>query len=199
MMAIGLSLAAAGATTSAVGQVKAGHAARDAGLAQQKQAEAQAQVQESEAAQLDYNANVAELQAADATKRGAEEEQRFRTQVKGLIGSQRAGFGGQGVKVDNGSAADVQADTRYLGEQDALTIRHNAAREAWGYQVQAEDLRQGAAIKRKGAAATREGGTYAAAAGRAAQTQARIGAVTSVLGTGSSLVLDRYGWSRGNK
>lgn len=196
---IGLSLAAAGAATSAAGQVKAGHAAKQAGQAQQAQYEANAQVAESQAAQLDYNAHAAEEQAADATARGAEDESRFRTQVRGLIGSQRAGFAGQGVAVGSGSAADVQGDAAYLGNRDALTIRHNAAREAWGFQVQAEDLRQGAAIQRKAAAAARVGGTYAAAAGNAAQTQARIGAATSILGTGSSLVLDRYGWSRGAK
>jgi hypothetical protein len=199
MTAIGLALAAGGAATSAVGQVRAGRAAREAGKAQQAQYEANAQVAESQAAQLDYNAKVAEEQAADAITRGQEEESRFRTSVRGLIGSQRAGFAGQGVVVDAGSAADVRADTTYLGERDALTIRHNAAREAWGYQTQAEDLRQGAAIARKGAAAARVGGTYAAAAGRAAQTQARIGAATSILGTGSSLVLDRYGWARGSR
>ncbi|MCW5738195.1 MAG: hypothetical protein KIS73_29000, partial [Enhydrobacter sp.] len=31
---------------------------------------------------------------------------------------------------------DILGDTKRAGEQDALTIRHNAAREAWGYQVQ---------------------------------------------------------------
>lgn len=199
MTAIGLALAASGAATSAVGSVKAGRAAKDAGKAQQAQYEANAAVAESQAAQLDDNAHTADLQAADAVKRGAEEESRFRTSVRGLIGSQRAGFAGQGVAVGSGSAADVQRDSAYLGELDALTIRHNAAREAFGYTAQAEDLRKGAGIQRKAAAAARVGGTYAAAAGKAAQTQARIGAATSILGTGSSLILDRYGWTKGSK
>jgi hypothetical protein len=50
--------------------------------------------------------------------------------------------------------------------------------------VQAEDMRMGAGVARKG--------------GQASQTAARIGAVSSTLLTGSSLLLDRYGWSNTN-
>lgn len=181
---------------SAVQQYRQAGAAKKAGEADQRAFEATAEVRESEAAQFDFNAQVAELQAQDALGRGQDEESRFRTSVRGLLGSQRAGFGGQGVDVGFGSAADVQADAAYLGELDALQIRTNAQREAWGLEVQAEDLRAGAATARKGAAAARLGGESAAAAGRAGQSAGRWQAGATLLGGTSSLLLARYGWDR---
>lgn len=166
--AIAIGSVIAGTVTSVLGQRKAGQAAAEAG--------------ESSARQFEFNARVADLQAEDATQRGLEEEQRFRTAVRGLVGSQRAGFAAAGVDVGSGSAADVQADSAFLGELDAQQIRANAQREAWGYRVQAEDLRQGAGVARRG--------------GQAARTAANWGAVNTVLGTGSSLLLSRYGWGR---
>jgi hypothetical protein len=168
MTAIALGTAIGGAVMSGVGQIKAGNAA--------------ARAAESQAQQLEFNAGVADLQAQDATQRGLEEEQRFRTQVRGLVGSQRSALAAQGIDVGSGSAADVQADTAYLGELDARKIRANAQREAWGYEVEAADLRMGADVARKG--------------GQAAKSASRWGVANTVLGTGSSLLMSRYGWDR---
>jgi hypothetical protein len=177
-----LIMAIAGTATSTAGQVRAGRAAKKAGKAQQEVAESEAQLS-------DYNAQVAQVQAQDAIARGGEKESTFRSQVRGVIGSQRAGFAGANVDVGYGSAADVQADAAFLGELDALTIRNNAAREAWGYKVQAEDLRQRAAI-------SRQGGQMAAAAGSAAATSAYIGAGATVLGGATNLMAMRYGFNQ---
>jgi hypothetical protein len=167
---------------SAYGQWKAGSQAKKMGEAQQGAAESQAEL-------LDYNAAIADVQAQDATQRGQEEESRFRTGVQTLIGSQRAGFAGAGVDVGFGSAVDVQADAAFLGELDALTIRTNAAREAWGYKVKGEDIRRQAQI-------TRKEGAMAAEAGRINQSAARIGAIGTVAGTGASLLEAQYGFGR---
>ncbi len=179
---IALGLAVASATTKAVGAWKAGTAAKKAGQAQKRAADSQAEL-------LDFNANVADLQAKDAVERGAEEEAKFRSGIQVLIGSQRAGFAAGNIDVGGGSAVDVQADTAFLGEMDALTIRSNATREAWGYQVQAYDTRKRAEI-------TRKEGVMLEAAGNANQTAARIGAVGGVLGAGGSLLEARYGFPR---
>lgn len=165
---IALGLVAGGTALSATGQVKAGNAAERAGAA---------------AADREiYNSRVAELLSADALARGFDEESRFRTQVRTLIGSQRAAFAGQNVDVGSGSAADVQADAAYLGELDAQTIRLNAAREAWGYQVEAEDRRMAADVARKG--------------GQAAASAGRWGAAATGLSGAGSLLLTAYGWQR---
>lgn len=144
---------------------------------------------ESEAQLFDYNAAVADLQGQDAIERGAEQESRYRTQIRGTIGSLRANFGAQNIAVTYGSAVDTQADAAYLGELDALTIRTNAMREAWGFQVNAEDLRRRAVIARKE-------GTVLEATGRQQATTANLNAVGSIVGSASTLLQQRYAMTR---
>lgn len=94
----------------------------------------------------DQNAKYAEQQAADAIQVGQEAEYRHRAGVRGLVGSQRAASAAQGIDIDSGSALDIQLESVGIGELDALTIRNNAAREAWGYKVEAADLRNRGAL-----------------------------------------------------
>jgi len=169
-----------GTALNAYGQVRAGAAAKAAGEAQQRAANSEADI-------LDYNASVSDLQSQDAIERGAIDESRFRAQVRQVIGSTRASYAAQGVDVASGSPLDVATDQAYIGELDAIQIRQNAKREAWGYNVTAYDTRARADIARK------EGVVYAAA-GREAQTEARIGAAASVLGATGSLLMMRYGF-----
>lgn len=89
----------------------------------------------------DTNSKIAEIQAADALKRGETEATNLKTQTKKLIGAQRARLAAQGQDLESGDALDIQEETAGLGSIDALQIKNNAWREAWGYQVQAEDYR----------------------------------------------------------
>lgn len=84
-----------------------------------------------------YNAAMQRRHADDAIARGAIEEERHRTKVRQLIGSQRANSGAMGIDMNRGTAADLQAEAAALGEEDAWTIRNNAARAAWGHQASA--------------------------------------------------------------
>lgn len=97
------------------------------------------------------NAGIADLQAADATRRG--EQTAFLRGAAGrqTVGSQRAALGAQGLDLAVGSAADVQTNESFLSALDQATIRNNAAREAWGYRVQGDDLRRRGAMARAGA------------------------------------------------
>jgi len=85
----------------------------------------------------DQNAATARLQAEDAIKRGERESHLIRMRTRQLRGSQRAAFAAQGVDVDTGSAADLQADTVALGALDAMTRQNNAYFEAWGFRSEA--------------------------------------------------------------
>lgn len=181
LTALSLIMAGVGTGLQAYGQHKAGQAAAEAGKKQKAASESQAQL-------ADFNAAVADLQGKDALERGAEQESRFRTQVRSTIGTQRAGIAAGNIDVGFGSAVDVQADAAFLGELDALTIRTNAAREAWGYKVQGEDLRKRAAI-------TRKEGVYLEAAGKQNATAGNYAAASSLLGGGASLLQMRYGFS----
>lgn len=172
---------AIGTGFSIYNQVKAGKQEKKAG-------EQQRQVAESQAELLDFNAEIADQQAADALVRGAQEEQRFRQGIDGIIGHQRAAAAAGNVDVGFGSSLDVQADAAFLGELDALQIRTNAAREAWGYEVEAFDTRKRAEI-------TRKEGVMLEAAGRQRQTQAYLGAIGTGIGGATSLLQMRYGFN----
>lgn len=102
-----------------------------------------------------YNAKVGEQQAQMAEEAGVTAEQQQRTRVRQIMGAQRAAMAGSGAVVDSGSFGNILDDTAKTGELDALTIRSNAARQAWGY-------RTGAEITRAEGAMAKSAGNYAA-------------------------------------
>lgn len=90
------------------------------------------------------NAKTAEYQGEYAARIGAIDEQNYLAKVRGVLGAQRARLGAAGVDPNTGTPLDMQTDTLQFGARDALTIRNNAAREAWGYRVEAvNSLEQG--------------------------------------------------------
>lgn len=100
------------------------------------------------AADAETQARIGRAQGADALVRGSIEEQRYRREIAQIVGAQRAVLGARNVAA-SGSALDILSDTAQLGEEDVLTIRNNAAREAWGYRNQASEAsRWGANEKR---------------------------------------------------
>lgn len=111
------------------------------------------------------NAKVQEMQATDALQRGADEETRQRKRVRQLLGQQRVAMGANNVVLSSGSPLDILADTARLGEEDAITIRNNARREAWGYRVGAQSSR---------------------AQGRVSALEGRYGAASTLLTAGTS-------------
>jgi len=175
-----IGLTAAGIGIQAYGQRKAGQAQKNADLAASKAAESEAQL-------ADFNAHIADLQAEDALERGDEQANRFRVQVRGAIGTQRAGQAAGNIDVSYGSAADVQADAAFVGKLDELTIRTNAARQALGYTVTSMNYREQARIDR-------EKGAADIAAGDASATAGNIAAVGSIATGAGSLLGKRYGF-----
>jgi hypothetical protein len=89
---------------------------------------------------------LAEQQARDAIQRGQVAEQKQRDLTAQRIGTQQAALAAQGTDME-GSPTDILADTARAGEQDALTIRNGAAREAYGYRVQAAGYGADAALR----------------------------------------------------
>lgn len=196
MGGLSLLLAGAGTATQVVGGIRGAGQQRRAAAEERRIGDAQQRAAESEAALLDYNAAVAELQATDAVERGRERESQFRTQVRGMIGTTRAEIAASGTDVTFGSAVDVQEDIAVLGELDALTIRTNAAREAWGYKVQAVDTRERARIRRTEGRELAAAGRERERGGRAAATSTVIGAIGGGLLTGGSLLEAKYGFAQ---
>jgi hypothetical protein len=163
--ASGITLAgAATAATVASGAIGA-YGAIQSGQAQKKQARYQAGVERN-------NSQIATWQAQDATQRGQIEEQRQRLATARLRSSQRAGMAANGVELDSGSPLDVLMDTAQLGELDALTIRSNAEREAYGFRSQSGNLMAQAGLTQM--------------AGRSAQTAGFIGAGSTLLSSAAT-------------
>jgi hypothetical protein len=90
-----------------------------------------------QASALTQNAAYLNRAANDARYRGVVDADTQRVQTQNMIGTQRAAMAGNGGIVDEGSNALLQQDVAQYGELDAMIISNNAAREAYGYEVQA--------------------------------------------------------------
>lgn len=102
-----------------------------------QQSKAQKSQGEYEKSIYETNARISQLQADDAIRRGESKANEHKKSVKRLIGSQRASLAAQGQDLEAGDALAIQEETAQLGALDALEIKNNAWREAWGYRVQA--------------------------------------------------------------
>lgn len=83
------------------------------------------------------NASIADLQASQTLEQGDLAASRKNLQTQEQVGSEKAAQGASGTDVSGGSAAAVRAGTAGVGTIDELTIRNNAARQAWGFQTSA--------------------------------------------------------------
>jgi hypothetical protein len=163
--ASGITLAGAATAATAVSGAVGAYGAIAQGKAQKSQARYQSAVERN-------NATIAGWQATDAQQRGQIEEQRQRLATARLRGAQRAGMAANGIEIDSGSPLDVLMDTAQLGELDALTIRSNAEREAYGFRSQSGNLMAQAGLTQM--------------AGRSAQTAGYIGAGSTLLSTAAT-------------
>ncbi len=117
------------------------------------------------------NAELSERRARDALDRGREEEQQARLKAAQIQGAQVAAMAANGVDLGFGSPLDTLVDTATMGELDALTIRRNAASEAYDYRVQAASGRADAAMD--------------GASANSAMTGGYLDAFSTILGGGS--------------
>lgn len=90
-----------------------------------------------QAAVAKNNAQIADYNVKDTKAAGAAAVDQSQTRTAQTIGGERAGFSASGIDPNFGTAVDVQSDTAKLGALDALTIRQNYLKQAYGYQVQA--------------------------------------------------------------
>ena len=165
-------MALAGYASAVAGAGVAAYSAHEQGVAQSKAAAYQAQVARN-------NQAMAAQYATMETQKGAQLEEQKRLQTAQAEGSVRAAAGASGLdpNATGSSPLRLQGDTAMLGEQDALTIRANAARAAYGYKVQG--LNYGA-----------QAGLDEAASADAARAGA-LGAFSSIIG-GASSVSDKW-------
>lgn len=118
-----------------------------------------------QAASDKYNAQVAENNAKIATQNAtlagqegaanaAIEQQKTRATVGAIKSAQAA----NNVDVNTRSAVDVRSSAAELGELNAITIRSNAAKQAYGFQTQAASDTAQAQLDREQAKYAKEAG-----------------------------------------
>lgn len=111
----------------------------------------------------EMNAKISEARARDSLERGKLDEQQKRNEVAQIKGRQQAAMAANGVDIGYGSPLDTLVDTATMGELDALTVRSNAAREAYGHDVEAANKRADAQLSRMNAKASKTAGYLSAA------------------------------------
>lgn len=146
-----LNWTAAGGTLNAAGSILSGVG--------------QAQQYNYRAAVAANNAQIARANAGADINAGQYEGSASLLRTGETIGQQRAAFGANNIDVNTGSAARVQESTRTIGAMDAALIHYNAARAAYGENVQAAaDIAQ-SKLDRLAAAGAAESGLFTAGSG----------------------------------
>ena len=112
-----------------IAAVAAAYGAYSASESSKAQAEYQSDMAEN-------NAKVSNWQAEDAVARGGEAAIQKQREAECLRGTQVARLASNGLDISSGTPLAILEDTMFFGQQDANTIRNNAAREAWGYKTQ---------------------------------------------------------------
>ena len=87
------------------------------------------------AAQQRYEADAAEARAWQAEQQGEVEADKARQKAALQAGRSRARFAAQGTDL-SGSPFDLLGDIAASGEEDALSLRYEAMRNAWEHRVQ---------------------------------------------------------------
>lgn len=103
-----------------------------------------------ETRQMEINAKFQNMQAEDALRRGEREAVNYQKKVKQTVGAQRAAMAASGIQIDTEgtSASEIQKQTYEIGAEDAITIKNNAWREAWGFKSQAIQSEMQGAVAR---------------------------------------------------
>lgn len=139
----------AGSALSAVGSVRQG--------------QQQANAANFNAAVAANNAQLATQNATTAGQVGAEETAITQQKTRAEVGAIKAAQAANGIDINSGSAVDVRSSASELGELNAITIRGNAARTAYGYQTQARSDEANANLLRQEANYDTEAGDTKAA------------------------------------
>lgn len=100
------------------------------------QGAAQAKADKYQAAVAENNKIIAEQNAVYEIQAGTTEEQAQRIKTGQVLGQAEAAQSASGLDAETGSAVKVRRSTATVGELDALTIRDNAARRAYGYRAE---------------------------------------------------------------
>lgn len=119
----------------AVPLLAAGNAAMSAfGALEQGQAQANSDKYNGQIAMA--NSQIATRNAVQASEAGEIQAANAEARTRAGAGAIKTNQAASGIDVNKGSAVDIQQSESQLGKLDALTIRSNAAKQAYGYETQ---------------------------------------------------------------
>lgn len=125
------------AAMTAVGGLNAGLS----GFGAYEQGEAASKASWYNAQVAQQNSKVALQNMAIAGQAGEAQAGISEQRTRATQGSIKANEAASGVDVNTGSSVQTQMSESELGKLDALTVRSNATKEAYGYQVQSENFK----------------------------------------------------------
>jgi hypothetical protein len=152
--AIGLGTSLLGTAAGVYGQVQAASAA--SGAAKYNQ-----QIEQ-------QNSQIANNNAVQAGQAGEAQAGAAQQKTRAEAGAIKANQAASNVDVNSGSAVDVQSSASELGELNAITVRGNAAKQAYSYETQA--------------AGYQDQSNLSGAQAESASTAGEIGATSTFLG-----------------
>jgi len=144
---VGMVAGLAGSTQQAAGQRLSGEATANSYAYQAQIAENNARIAKLNAG---YTAQVGEI---DSTNEGMK--------TAADVAAMKAKQGASGVDVNSGSALDARLAAERIGQINALTIKSNKAREAWGYRVDSSNEELQASLDKRSAGYAMEGAQIA--------------------------------------
>ncbi|MEO8154716.1 MAG: hypothetical protein ABI605_16720 [Rhizobacter sp.] len=83
-----------------------------------------------------HNADVADIEAADALARGEKAKIEARKRGAMIEGQQRTALSSRGLDLSEGTANDILGQTDFFTQSDVNTAGDNAKKEAWAKQAQ---------------------------------------------------------------
>lgn len=147
--AIEVGVAVAGAAASAYGAMQSAHAQAESGKFNAQLAKNNATIA---AQNADYAGKAGEAEAGV-------QQMKNRAKIGGILANQAA----SGIDVNSGSAVDIRQSAAELGQLDTETVRANAARKAYGYQIDEVDAKNQSKLDLYGAKTAKTAGTIGAA------------------------------------
>lgn len=135
------------------------------------------------------NAEIAERNATLTMAAAEGQEEQLGMRNKAIAGAIKTRQAAGGVDVNSGSAKDVQTSQRALGMLDVMTLKSNAAREAFGFKVQAKQFRDEAAIAKSKANQAMVGASlnaFSSLVGGASQASSAYASWENAAGAGES-------------
>lgn len=164
-----------GIGASVLGGVVGAAGALESGAANSAAATYQAQVAAN-------NEKIAQQNAIGAEAAGSTQVEQAGLQTKALVGAEKAAQAASNIDVNSGSALDVRSSAAALGQLNALTIRSQAEKKAFGFETEASQF------------AGQEGLEKSLAS--QAQLAGGIGAFGSVLGAAGGVAGQYTLWSQ---